>query len=120
MIGEFVTKSNNLLQGRTIRRPLFILAGFVSLFIFLKITFFSRASVPILIDPSTEAGTGTETETWQGPLKTFVVSSQQKDNISWIGENLSGWEVTRYVVDDSNAEFTVPKNKGREAMVYLT
>ena len=33
---------------------------------------------------------------------------------------LPGWSRSVYVVDDPSAKLTVPKNKGREAMVYLT
>lgn len=57
----------------------------------------------------------------QGPSKqAFVVASLKADDTSWIHENLPDWHLFRYVVDDENAEFTVPQNKGREAMVYLT
>ena len=44
----------------------------------------------------------------------------KKDNTSWIEQNVLGWDVRRYIVDDAIARYTVPKNKGREAMVYLT
>ncbi|KAH8787456.1 hypothetical protein F5882DRAFT_112436 [Hyaloscypha sp. PMI_1271] len=54
-----------------------------------------------------------------GP-KAFVVASMKKDDTNWIQEHLPGWNLIRYVVDDPKAQYTVPKNKGREAMVYLT
>lgn len=52
--------------------------------------------------------------------KSFIVATQKNDDTAWIEENFPDWNLIRYVVDDSNARYTVPKNKGREAMVYLT
>jgi hypothetical protein len=52
--------------------------------------------------------------------KSFIVASRKNDDTAWIGENLPDWNLVRYVVDDPKAQYTVPKNKGREAMVYLT
>ena len=51
--------------------------------------------------------------------KAFVVASRSQDDTTWLEEHLSDWTVYRYVVDDSQAQYTVPQNKGREAMVYL-
>lgn len=50
----------------------------------------------------------------------LVVASLQADETSWIHEHFPDWHLFRYIVDDKDAELTVPKNKGREAMVYLT
>lgn len=52
--------------------------------------------------------------------KAFVVASFQKDDVNWVSEHFPDWEINRYVVDNTSAQFTVPKNKGRESMVYLT
>jgi hypothetical protein len=52
--------------------------------------------------------------------KSFIVASRKNDDTTWIEENLPDWDLVRYVVDDPEARYTVPKNKGREAMVYLT
>lgn len=50
-----------------------------------------------------------------------VVASLKRDNTSWIREQLPrAWKPSIYIVDDQKAELTVPLNKGREAMVYLT
>ena len=50
-----------------------------------------------------------------------VVASLKRDNTSWIREQLPrSWKPSIYVVDDPKADLTVPLNKGREAMVYLT
>jgi Protein of unknown function (DUF3431) len=51
--------------------------------------------------------------------KALVVASMEKDDTSWIQTHLSDWIVYRYVVDTPSAQYTVPQNKGREAMVYL-
>ena len=50
----------------------------------------------------------------------FIMASRKSDNTTWIKENFPNWGLIRYVVDDPEAQYTVPKNKGREAMVYLT
>ncbi|OAX83515.1 hypothetical protein ACJ72_02130 [Emergomyces africanus] len=50
----------------------------------------------------------------------LVVASMSTADTSWLIENLPEWKLNIYVVDDPDARLTVPKNKGREAMVYLT
>ncbi|KAK4447111.1 hypothetical protein QBC34DRAFT_410452 [Podospora aff. communis PSN243] len=50
----------------------------------------------------------------------LVVASTQRENTSWVHRNLPDWSHSIYVVDDASAMLTVPQNKGREAMVYLT
>lgn len=50
----------------------------------------------------------------------IVVASQKREDISWVHEFLPDWGRSVYVVDDPKAKLRVPKNKGREAMVYLT
>ncbi|KAF2122862.1 hypothetical protein BDV96DRAFT_639420 [Lophiotrema nucula] len=49
-----------------------------------------------------------------------VVASQQTENATWLDEYFPQWEKNIYKVDDKSAPLTVPKNKGRESMVYLT
>lgn len=49
-----------------------------------------------------------------------VVASQASENATWIAEAFPNWEQNVYHVDDPKAKLTVPKNKGRESMVYLT
>ncbi|ORY13181.1 hypothetical protein BCR34DRAFT_275690 [Clohesyomyces aquaticus] len=49
-----------------------------------------------------------------------VVASQKKENATWLDEYFPQWEKNIYRVDDSSAPLTVPENKGRESMVYLT
>lgn len=50
----------------------------------------------------------------------IVVASLKNENTAWVRQNLPDWSHSIYVVDDPSAPLTVPKNKGREAMVYLT
>lgn len=52
--------------------------------------------------------------------KDLVVASMRGDNTSWLTDSLPDWHKSIYVVDDQTAELTVPVNKGRESMVYLT
>ena len=54
--------------------------------------------------------------------RTLVMGRLKDDDISWIDTELPGLNTSIYVVDDNdpNARLRVPKNKGHEAMVYLT
>ncbi|OJD25364.1 hypothetical protein ACJ73_03266 [Blastomyces percursus] len=52
--------------------------------------------------------------------KEIVAARLKEDDTSWIAEHLSDWHASIYVVDDPRAELTVPVNKARESMVYLT
>ncbi|KAG5294532.1 DUF3431 superfamily domain-containing protein [Histoplasma ohiense] len=52
--------------------------------------------------------------------KEIVVASLKDDDTSWVAEHLSDWNANIYVVDDPRSELTVPMNKARESMVYLT
>ncbi|PPJ49813.1 hypothetical protein CBER1_03328 [Cercospora berteroae] len=49
----------------------------------------------------------------------IVVASQKGDNTIWL-DALPSWPRAIYVTNDAQAELTVPNNKGREGMVYLT
>ncbi|KAK8154561.1 hypothetical protein IWX90DRAFT_57766 [Phyllosticta citrichinensis] len=67
-----------------------------------------------------DLGTYTATPKSRVGQKAFVVASQQTDDVDWLYTYFPDWEKFRYVVDDPKAELTVPRNKGRESMVYLT
>ena len=54
------------------------------------------------------------------PSKELVVASRDGDDTSWIGEHLPDWHTSLYVMDNPRAKLTVPANKGRESMAYLT
>lgn len=99
-----------LSQRRRLRRILLVVAAFMVVGFVLRASFrSSHDTSPILPDISTLA-----------PAKAFVVASMEKDDTAWIHEYLPDWKLVQYVVDNPKAQYTVPKNKGREAMVYLT
>jgi len=50
----------------------------------------------------------------------MVVASMKKENTTWLQSAVPEWKKNIYVVDDPRAQLTVPVNKGREAMVFLT
>ncbi|MCJ1413878.1 hypothetical protein MMC32_000203 [Xylographa parallela] len=69
-------------------------------------------AVPAPTDPTAERGNA------------LVVVSQKGDNVSWLEGVLPDWERNVYVVDgdalEEGAKLRIPKNKGREGMVYLS
>lgn len=56
----------------------------------------------------------------QHPQNALVVASIKNDDTSWLFKHFPDWHKSIYVVDDPNAPLTVPLNKGRESMAYLT
>jgi hypothetical protein len=50
----------------------------------------------------------------------LVVPKTLHEDVSWIREELPDLQTAVYEVDNPEAEWKVPKNKGHEAMVYLT
>ncbi|KAK2746789.1 hypothetical protein FQN57_002831 [Myotisia sp. PD_48] len=52
--------------------------------------------------------------------KELVVASIKSENTTWVSEELPDWPANIYNVDDPDAKLSVPMNKGREAMAYLT
>ncbi|KAF3482069.1 uncharacterized protein GIQ15_04828 [Arthroderma uncinatum] len=52
--------------------------------------------------------------------RTLVVPRLSKEKVDWIDERFSDINQEIYVVDDLHSLPKTPKNKGREAMVYLT
>ncbi|KAH0559700.1 hypothetical protein GP486_003785 [Trichoglossum hirsutum] len=52
--------------------------------------------------------------------RTLVIPRLTSENVSWIAEELPDLDTAIYVVNDPNAPLHPPKNKGNEAMVYLT
>jgi hypothetical protein len=55
-----------------------------------------------------------------GKRTAVVVASQKSEDPTWLDEYFPKWEKNIYRVDDRKAKLKVPKNKGRESMVYLT
>ncbi|KAI0836197.1 hypothetical protein F5Y06DRAFT_274441 [Hypoxylon sp. FL0890] len=50
----------------------------------------------------------------------IVLASTTKEDPSWVYRYFPHWNPQVYITDDPLAPLTVPKNKGHEAMVYLT
>ncbi|EUC29232.1 hypothetical protein COCCADRAFT_8523 [Bipolaris zeicola 26-R-13] len=50
----------------------------------------------------------------------IVVPKTQKEDISWMETEIPDAPLVVYEVDNPDAEHKIPKNKGREAMVYLS
>lgn len=74
---------------------------------------FSHASSPGLTritSPGTHSNVSVHT----------VVAQIRSENATWLYRLLPDWNHNVYVVDDPRALLTVPMNKGRESMVYLT
>ncbi|KAI1827600.1 hypothetical protein F4861DRAFT_491919 [Xylaria intraflava] len=73
------------------------------------------ASLPHLSQD--DAGDGIRPEDRELEL---VVASVKAENVTWLHAQLPDWHKNIYVADDARAALSVPANKGREAMVYLT
>src|SRR3569833_1925652 len=54
------------------------------------------------------------------PSRSLVVASLKRENTQWIQRHFPYLNAFVYVVDDPHAHLATPKNKGNEAMVYLT
>jgi hypothetical protein len=52
--------------------------------------------------------------------KELVVASMAGDDVSWLEDHFDTWKRNVYVVNNASAPLTVPINKGREAMPFLT
>jgi hypothetical protein len=81
--------------------------------------FLAFLRLPHLEEPATSLLQTPEFHISPNTTKLLVVSSRKKDDTSWIDKFLPDWEYVRYVTDQPG-EYTIPKNKGNEAMVYLT
>ena len=101
-----VARYDGLMAPFQQKRLYVLLAALIS--IFLLVRNLSWTSERAQIQPSTPV------------RKELVVASLKAENTSWLGQYLPDWTANVYIVDDSVAKLTVPKNKGREAMVYLT
>jgi hypothetical protein len=96
------------LQRGWLRRILVGLVGFVIIWGVLMGSSYDTKN-PFAIDPP-EPGHSSSA---------IIVASKAWDDISWLHEHFSDRVIYQYIVDKPWAQFTVPKNKGREAMVYL-
>jgi hypothetical protein len=95
------------------RRALLTVGLLITSYLFLYMTFLSDGRI-------TNLRVSADSQDLPGITKAFVVSSMKKDSTQWVEQFRPGWTIYRYVTDDPHAKYTVPRNKGREAMVYLT
>ncbi|KAJ5649226.1 uncharacterized protein N7484_002949 [Penicillium longicatenatum] len=83
-----------------------------------------QQSVPIPAYTSTPATPAPiSTPTMRPVEKELVIAAMKKSDMSWVEQNVpADWITNIYRADaaEGEAEFTVPDNKGNEAMVYLT
>ncbi|QSS53829.1 hypothetical protein I7I53_01211 [Histoplasma capsulatum var. duboisii H88] len=49
-----------------------------------------------------------------------VVAGLRSSNTKWLSDAFPHWDKHIYIADDELSRLRIPKNKGREAMVYLT
>ena len=68
----------------------------------------------------TTMSTGEVNPAGQPYTRMLVMGRLKSDDISWVNKEMMNVNTTIYVVDDADSEVKMPKNKGREAMVYLT
>lgn len=54
------------------------------------------------------------------PDKVVVMAKTKSEDTDWVGIHLPDWQHAIYHMDEPKAKLHVPKNKGREAMAYLT
>lgn len=52
--------------------------------------------------------------------KEMIIAKVKADDTKWLLTFFPDWKKNFYVVDDRKAYLKIPKNKGRESMVYLT
>jgi Protein of unknown function (DUF3431) len=52
--------------------------------------------------------------------QSLVIAKLRKEDISWLYHRFPNANTTVYIVDDDPEKLQIPKNKGRESMVYLT
>lgn len=77
------------------------------------------------LDPTTNAlssrfRSGTPKPPGSAYSQVMVVPRLKDDDISWIQEELPGFDTAVYVANDPIAPLHPPRNKGHEVMVYLT
>jgi hypothetical protein len=100
------------------RRLVFTL-GFLSTLVLLLIHL--KSNLVRLEARQHEQGLGTTTvakKPGEAYSKTIVMAKTRTEDVSWV-HNLEGFEKKIYTVD-TTSNLTVPRNKGHEAMAYLT
>ncbi|KAK2805049.1 hypothetical protein FQN51_001144 [Onygenales sp. PD_10] len=86
----------------------------ISSLIFILLVFYFFNSDGDLFDPSPIPQTSDEL-----PV-VAVVAGLRNSKTAWFTKYFPHWDVNIYIADDESPQRKIPKNKGREAMVYLT
>ncbi|KAF2867068.1 hypothetical protein BDV95DRAFT_598213 [Massariosphaeria phaeospora] len=107
-----------------------VISTVAALLIFLALYFHSRAStsLPLFGHEGRFGSANSKLPFYPGTAKPpgsnysriLVVPRMQSEHVGWISKDLPGLAAAIYEVDNPAAEFRVPRNKGHEAMVYLT
>lgn len=80
----------------------------------------ATTTAPSKTKPVKPAYTSGDPEPGHEYRKGVIVASTKNENTSWVTEQLPDVDPYVYVVDDSSANLTVPRNFGNELMPYLT
>lgn len=100
-------------------RVLLVLSGFAVTYLLIISGIIPKG---LFTSPPDLTAAGSEADQLEKPseVPALVVPSLKQENVSWYHENFPKWHLAHYVVDDPSAKLTVPSNKGKEAMVFLT
>ncbi|KAI2469125.1 hypothetical protein F4781DRAFT_395325 [Annulohypoxylon bovei var. microspora] len=109
-----------LAGSRSRYRPAYILVSVFLISLLFLCQFRSRnIYLPTQTDNPTTSNAATTHSTRRRETE-IVVASTSREDASWVYRHFPHWNPKVYIVDDPLTQLTVPKNKGREAMVYLT
>ncbi|KAF2740152.1 hypothetical protein EJ04DRAFT_518942 [Polyplosphaeria fusca] len=93
---------------------------FLALFLHLKAELWDREPVVAPVEQDGKEEKAQQSSATGARRTAVVIASQKTEDPKWLDEYFPQWEKNIYKVDDQDAPLTVPKNKGRESMVYLT
>lgn len=113
-----ILQAINMIQRRYQRILLLTVVGWVVLYF--GFDFSDRFNRQLRIHVDDVPARAPKSDAIKAEEKELVVASLMRDRVKWLNESFPTWKRNVYVVDKRDAELTVPKNKGREAMVFLT
>jgi Protein of unknown function (DUF3431) len=103
------------------------LPTFLLVLVLLTIVYFRRSSSPLLprqhiLSSANESvlAAGHAKPVGLNYSRILVIGKLKEDDISWIEQELPDLQTAIYIVNDDSDSLRIPKNKGHEAMVYLT
>jgi len=80
----------------------------------------TTSAAPSLLQPPPTDTTEEFSASTTSVSKVIVMAKLEKEDTSWVADNLPDWQTAIYTVDNPNATLHTDRNKGREANVYLT